>query len=136
MCLDAATGKLLWQWQGPAKKVPSKIDGFHRDQRHSAQLASARRPRRRRSRLLRHAPLQGDVPGRQRPAAGPEAGKARVVWTYDMWDKLGVFPCDAANGSPLIDGDLLYVPTSNGVDRNTDPSRRRTASSRPRMRRT
>ena len=41
-----------------------------------------------------------------------------------MWKKLGVFPCDAANGSPLIVGDLLYVPTSNGVDRNTfgDPA--------------
>ena len=38
-----------------------------------------------------------------------------------------MFPCDAANGSPLIDGDLLYVPTSNGVDRNTfrDPARER-----------
>jgi len=50
---------------------------------------------------------------------------ARVVWKYDMWEKLGVFPCDACNGSPLIIGDLLYVITSNGVDRNTfrDPGR-------------
>ena len=40
-----------------------------------------------------------------------------------MWDKLGVFPCDAANGSPLIDGDLLYVTTSNGIDHNMDPYR-------------
>ena len=38
-----------------------------------------------------------------------------------MWDKLGVFPCDAANGSPVIDGDLLYVTTSNGIDHNMDP---------------
>ena len=36
-----------------------------------------------------------------------------------MGEQLGVFPCDAANGSPVIDGDLLYVQTSNGVDRNT-----------------
>jgi len=50
---------------------------------------------------------------------GAEAGQARVVWTYDMWQELGVFPCDAANGSPLIVGDLLYVTTCNGVDRNT-----------------
>ena len=42
-----------------------------------------------------------------------------------MWEKLGVFPCDAANGSPLIIGDLLYVTTCNGVDRNTfhDPAK-------------
>ena len=42
-----------------------------------------------------------------------------MIWTYDMGEQLGVFPCDAANGSPVIDGDLLYVQTSNGVDRNT-----------------
>jgi outer membrane protein assembly factor BamB len=50
---------------------------------------------------------------------GPEAGKARILWTYDTWKELGVFPCDAANGSPVLDGDLLYVPTANGVDRNS-----------------
>ncbi len=50
---------------------------------------------------------------------GAEAGQARVVWTYDMLEQLGVFPCDASNGSPLIVGDLLYVTTCNGVDRNT-----------------
>ena len=45
--------------------------------------------------------------------------KPKVLWTFDMWQSLGVFPCDAANGSPLIDGDVLYVQTSNGVDRNS-----------------
>ena len=54
---------------------------------------------------------------------GTEAGQARVIWEYDMWDKLGVFPCDAVNGSPAIAGDLLYVQTSNGVDRNMGPAR-------------
>jgi hypothetical protein len=49
---------------------------------------------------------------------GTQAGEARVLWTFDMEKMLGVFPCDAANGSPLIDGDLIYVQTSNGVDRN------------------
>src|SRR5512133_771707 len=42
-----------------------------------------------------------------------------------MQERVGAFPCDAANGSPLIDGDLLYVQTSNGVDRNSfsDPQK-------------
>jgi len=42
-----------------------------------------------------------------------------------MQEKVGAFPCDAANGSPLIDGDLLYVQTSNGIDRNSfsDPQK-------------
>jgi outer membrane protein assembly factor BamB len=40
-----------------------------------------------------------------------------------MFDQLGVFPCDAVNGNPIIDGDLLYVQTSNGVDRNMGPAK-------------
>ena len=57
--------------------------------------------------------------------AGTEAGEARVLWTFDMQEKVGAFPCDAANGSPLIDGDLLYVQTSNRIDRNSfsDPQK-------------
>ena len=52
-------------------------------------------------------------------SAGTQAGEARVLWSFDMQEKVGAFPCDAANGSPLIDGDLLYVQTSNGIDRNS-----------------
>ncbi len=37
-----------------------------------------------------------------------------------MWARLGVYPCDAANGSVVVDGDLLYVNTSNGIDRNME----------------
>src|ERR1035437_6886466 len=28
VCLDAATGKLLWKWMAPPKKFPKDIDGF------------------------------------------------------------------------------------------------------------
>jgi hypothetical protein len=54
-----------------------------------------------------------------------QSGEARVFWSFDMQEKVGAFPWDAANGSPLIDGDLLYVQTSNGVDRNSfsDPQK-------------
>ena len=34
-----------------------------------------------------------------------------------MWAETGDRPSDACNGSPLLDGNLLYVGTSNGVDR-------------------
>ncbi len=59
-----------------------------------------------------------DVHGRPSKAVS-EAGKAKVIWTFDMYaDKaVGSRPSDACNGSPLIDGDMLYVTTSNGVDR-------------------
>jgi outer membrane protein assembly factor BamB len=43
-------------------------------------------------------------------------GKAKIYWTLDMHGKLGVFPCNASNSSPLIVGDLVFVVTSNGTD--------------------
>jgi len=120
-CLDAVSGKLLWKWQSPPRPVPKQIDGFAIGIGVIPQQIG----------VCSSAAVQGDrlwfVSNRfdvvcldvHGQPAGPEAGKPRVVWTYDMWNELGVFPCDAANGSPLLDGDLLYVPTSNGVDRNT-----------------
>lgn len=126
-CLDQATGKLLWQWKAPAREFPAKINGFA--------IGISGIPGQ--MGVCSSAAVDGDrvyfvsnrfevlcLDVRGQPA-GPEAGKARVVWSFDLWDKLGVFPCDATNGSPVVDGDLLYVQTCNGVDRNsfTDPSR-------------
>ncbi|MFI5380334.1 MAG: PQQ-binding-like beta-propeller repeat protein [Tepidisphaerales bacterium] len=120
-CLDAATGKLLWKWQAPARKVPKTIDGFS--------IGISEIPVK--MGVCSSATVDGDrvyfVSNRfevicldaNGEPPGPQAGQARVIWSLDMFDKLGVFPCDAANGSPLIDGDLLYVQTSNGIDRNT-----------------
>jgi outer membrane protein assembly factor BamB len=135
-CLDARTGRPLWQYTAPHRKVPRKIDGDwpfnfsifapmlgicsspavdgsrvyfvnHRcevvcvDIAASCAMASAVRP------------SGPDGPGG--PSGQPPA--AKVAWVFDMWDQTGVRPSDACDGSPLIDGDLLYVCTSNGVDR-------------------
>jgi outer membrane protein assembly factor BamB len=39
-----------------------------------------------------------------------------IVWRLDMMDELGVFPHNASNCSVLIDGDSIFLCTSNGVD--------------------
>jgi outer membrane protein assembly factor BamB len=53
-------------------------------------------------------------------AAGDEkAGKGKVLWLYDMVKELGVFPCQLANSSPLVVGELVYALTGNGVDAGT-----------------
>ena len=127
VCFDAATGKRLWQWKAPSREVPHRIDGFEFGAAtipNQIGVCSSAAIEDDRVYLVsnRFDVLCLDAAGSQ---AGTTAGDARVVWTYDTWEKLGVFPCDAANGSPLIVGDLLYVTTSNGVDRNSfqDPSK-------------
>jgi len=39
-----------------------------------------------------------------------------IIWLFDMYRQLGVEPHNGSNGSILLDGNLLYVPTSNGVE--------------------
>jgi hypothetical protein len=126
ICLEAATGKLLWKWKAPPKKFPKDIDGFHIGVYEiPAQMGVCSSATIDGDRVFfvshRFEVVCLDING----SSGPEAGEARVIWSFDMQDKVGAFPCDAANGSPLIDGDLLYVQTSNGVDRNsfTDPQK-------------
>ena len=41
---------------------------------------------------------------------------ADIVWLYDMRNTLGVRQHNGSNGSVLIDGQYLYVSTSNGVN--------------------
>jgi len=41
---------------------------------------------------------------------------ADIVWLLDMRKEVGAVPHNASNCSVLVDGDLLYVSTSNGVD--------------------
>src|SRR5208282_3417884 len=123
MCLDEKTGKLLWQWQGPARKVPLYIDGFLIGiSPNPKELGVCSTPTVDKDRVyfVTHSfkVMCLDVNGLP---TGPESRQARVIWEYDLWDKLGVFPCDAANGCPAINGDLLYMQTSNGVDRNMAP---------------
>ena len=126
VCLDAATGKLLWKWMAPPKKFPNDIDGFHLGIHEiPAQMGVCSSPTVNDGRVYfvsqRFEVVCLDVNG----LAGSEPGEAHVNWVFDMQEKAGVFPCDAANGSPIIDGDLLYVPTSNGIDRNSfnDPQK-------------
>ncbi len=118
MCLEEKTGKLLWQWEGPERTVPKYVDGW----------LIGIGPNPKALGVCSTPYMEGDRVWFVTHSfkvmcldAKGDAGRARVLWEYDMWDKLGVFPCDACNGSPLIDGDFLYVQTSNGIDHNMDP---------------
>ena len=93
--LDERTGKVLWQWQGPARKVPDYIDGWLIGIRtHPEELGVCSSPVVEGERLyfVTHSfkVLCLDVNGE--PSSGPEPGNARVIWEYDMWDKLKCSP--------------------------------------------
>jgi outer membrane protein assembly factor BamB len=55
------------------------------------------------------------VPAGQ-PALEPGATDADILWLYDTIKECGVRQHDAAHCSILLDGQFLYVNTSNGVD--------------------
>ena len=41
---------------------------------------------------------------------------ADVVWKFDMIEEIGVLPHNLANSSPVGNGDLIFISTSNGQD--------------------
>jgi len=119
-CFDEATGRLLWQWIKPCR---TDLQADAMNFRHFPKsLGVCSTPAVDGERLYfvdQNCVVEClDVHG-QPPAAGADVGKAKVIWTFDMYaDKaVGSRPSDACNGSPLVDGDVLYVTSSNGVDR-------------------
>jgi len=101
-CLDEATGRLLWQWTGRP--------GLHHFGICSSPVVDG-------DRLYVVSNLcvvmcldargQSDGQGKLTP---------RVVWTFDMKKAFKTEPADVHCGSCVIDGDLLYAVTSNGID--------------------
>lgn len=125
-CLDARTGQTLWQWVEPARPVPRYIDGrrfmYPTWQR---MLGVCSTPAVEGGRVYFVSQNCEVVclaaEGAPTSSTTETTRSARVLWKFDMW-AYGVRPSDACNGAPLVHGDLLYVSTSNGVDR--DPNTR------------
>jgi len=137
MCIDEATGNLLWQLVIPRFRTNKKQFNFDdlntgvcsspTVQDNRAYLVSNR------GEVLcldvngqangNDGPYQDEgqyMAGPNRPAVtlGHEDGD--IIWCYDMISGVPSWPQDASNCSVLIYGDLIYVGTSNGVDRSHD----------------
>lgn len=119
-CFDEATGQLLWQWVEPCR---SDLKEDAMNFRHFPKsLGICSTPAVEGDRLYfvdQNCVVQCmDVDGQSASEEG-EPGQGKVIWSFDMYAAPAVKcrPSDACNGSPLIDGDILYVTTSNGVDR-------------------
>jgi outer membrane protein assembly factor BamB len=130
LCLDEKTGDLLWQLVVP-KLASGKVNDWE-----SLGILSSPNIEGNRVYLVtsrcevicldvegmangNDGPYQDEAqyvvgPGKPKAKIGPK--DADIIWVYDMMDELGVFPHNAANSSPLIVEDLVYVCTSNGQD--------------------
>ena len=52
----------------------------------------------------------------QQPAT-LEATDADILWTYDLWTEVRTRPADTFSNAALIDGDILYISSCNGIER-------------------
>jgi outer membrane protein assembly factor BamB len=70
--------------------------------------------------------LDGENDGPFRDEKYRDSIDGDFIWVLDMFNELAIFPHNLATSSPLIAGDLVYLCTSNGVDKDhiTIPSPR------------
>ncbi|MCK4294321.1 MAG: PQQ-binding-like beta-propeller repeat protein [Planctomycetes bacterium] len=134
-CFDENDGELLWQFAIPERRnLPA---GMHFGHQHLGVCSS---PSVEGDRLYIVTGADDvvclDVKGQANGNDGPFTDEARymagagkapikltkkdgdIIWRFDLIDELGVRPHDTASCSALIVGDMLYVGTSNGVDKS------------------
>ncbi len=119
-CLDEATGKLLWQLVTPRRTDLAPDTYFnHQD------LGTCSSPTVDGDRV--YVVTSGDEvvcldvhgqPPKAKPVGDAPPADARVIWRYDLINELRVSPHDSASCAVVIHGDVLYVGTSNGVDKS------------------
>lgn len=124
LCLDEASGKMLWQLTVP-KLAAGKSSDFENVGLCSSPTVDGDRVYAVTNRCeVICLTTSGLAKGNEGPFkdeakyVGAEVGPtdADIVWKYDMRDELGVIPRFATSSSVLVVGDKLFVTTSNGVD--------------------
>ena len=132
VCLDEATGELLWRLPTPRYGTSDPDHGY--DDLNLGLCASATVEG---ERLYVHTNrgevLCLDAEGQRNGNQGPylkealymtrgyramplRATDADILWKYDMIRELPCQPHDASSGAPLVHGKFVYVPTCNGPD--------------------
>jgi outer membrane protein assembly factor BamB len=134
MCLDEATGKLLWHLVVPrfdCRPRPVNFDDMNLGLCSSATVEGERvwlvSNRGEVLCLSVRGLAQGNqgpftdegryMAGPDRPPVALQPTDADILWRYDMLGELKVWPHDAVSCSPLVVGELVYACTSNGVER-------------------
>jgi outer membrane protein assembly factor BamB len=133
LCLDEATGKLLWRLAVPRFETNEPTFNFDNMGLGVCSAPTVEGDRvylvTNRCEVLcldvhgqaggNRGPFQAEgqfMAGPGRPPVALRTTDADIIWTYDIIHQSDVWVQDAANCSVLVAGDFLYVCTSNGVD--------------------
>jgi outer membrane protein assembly factor BamB len=121
MCFEEKTGKFLWQMVHD--KMPSgQVHDWPREGLCSTPVVEGDRVYYCSNRcevvcLDANGFLDGKNDGFQ-GEVHKDKTDGDVIWSFDMYTTLKVFPHNMTDCSPLIVGDLIFVVTANGVDEN------------------
>jgi outer membrane protein assembly factor BamB len=120
MAFDAATGEFQWQ-QTHAKLESGRANDWPFQGVASSPLVEGERLYYVSNRaVLICLDIRGfrdkenDGPFTQEKLTGQT--DADVIWMFDMMEEVGTYPHNLANSSPVSQGDLIFVSTSNGHD--------------------
>lgn len=134
-CLDEKTGQTLWRLPVPARQKEHLPANAHYGQQNLG-VCSAPAVSGNRAYVITNAcevicldvngqangndgPFQDEgayMAGTKNPPVPVEKTDGDIIWRYDLVDQLGVCPHDVAANSVLIDGDILYCTSANGVN--------------------
>lgn len=149
LCLDEATGRLLWQlvvpkqeqdiymdWPKTGMSSPVTVEGervYLVDNRGALLCLDARGMANGNDGPFRDEGPYSTPRGTNAPATPHVPGPldADILWKLDLKEDpaIGIWPHDAAHSSPLILGNHLYLNTGNGVDNTHKVIRRPQAPS-------
>ena len=110
-CLDEQTGEPLWKWQTSESRYGFGICGTPAVEGDRLYVVNQN-----------CEVMCLDVNGE---SDGQGGRKARVLGTFDLEKEFKTSPADTYCGSCVIDGDLLYVATSNGINPLGDDAKER-----------
>ena len=108
MCVDQATGKLIWELPSP-RYMEGVKPPYHFDQWQCG--------------ICSQPIVDGErvfVVGNRGEVLCVDRNRGTVVWRYNFITELGVVPHDVCGSTLLLVGDLVFACTSNGLDHRHD----------------
>ena len=134
-CLDEKTGQMLWRLPVPARPKERLPENAHYGQQNLGVCSSPTIVGNRAYVLTNSCevlclnvkgqadgndgPFQDEgqyIAGSKNPPVQLEKTDGDIIWKYDLIKELDVCPHDVAACSVLVDGDILYCTSANGVN--------------------